>query len=233
LSQVDTTKSGDASLIYSTYLGGNKDDNVFGLTLDVSGRVVVTGLTNSTDYPTLNPLFTDPGDNDYDIFVSRLDTSKSGAASLLFSTYLGGAGDDEGFGITTDGSCNIYVAAYTTSTNIPTENAFDDTFGGVADPYVAEIDQDGVPAITSAGTAEGSVGEAFSYTITSDATDPEFSASSLPAGLSLSGDTISGTPSVEGTTNVVLQVKDARCVGTKTLTLSIGTKGSGGCSLVQ
>lgn len=102
---IDTTKSGDASLVYSTYLGGAGDDSGYGVAFDVSGRAVVTGYTKSADYPTVDSLSGDPGDNDYDVFVSRLDTMKSGNASLLFSTYLGGSGDDEGFGVTTDARC--------------------------------------------------------------------------------------------------------------------------------
>ncbi len=59
-----------------------------------------------------------------DAFAVKLNSSGSG---LLFSTYLGGSGDDAGNGIAVDGSGNIYVAGNTKSPNFPTVNAFQST----------------------------------------------------------------------------------------------------------
>ena len=75
-------------LPYSTYLGGSSIDSNFDSVADDSGNVYVTGYTESTDFPILNQYQSFQGDGD--AFVTKLDTTQSGAASLLYSTYLGG-----------------------------------------------------------------------------------------------------------------------------------------------
>jgi hypothetical protein len=78
------------------------------------------------------------------------------------------------------------------------------------------------PTITSALTANGTVGQAFSYTITASGTTPiTFGASGLPAGLSRSGATISGTPTTAGTNNITLTAVNAYGGATNTLALRI------------
>ena len=74
-------------LVYSTYLGGGASDRGYGIAVDSSGNVYVTGETASTDFPTLYQYQADQLGTD--VFVSKLDTSQSGTASLLYSTYLG------------------------------------------------------------------------------------------------------------------------------------------------
>ena len=82
----------------------------------------MTGYTRSANFPTLNQYQTDPGDDDDDAFVTKIDTTKSGAASLVYSTYLGGNRLRNGDGIAVDGSGNAYVTGYTGSTDFPTLN---------------------------------------------------------------------------------------------------------------
>jgi PKD repeat protein len=83
------------------------------------------------------------------------------------------------------------------------------------------------PAITSSLTATGTVGQAFSYTIeASGATPMTFEATPLPAGLSLSGATISGTPTTEGSTNVSIKVTNSAGSDTKTLAVTINPTGA-------
>src|SRR5262249_39728443 len=80
-------------LLYSTFLGGTGSEAAAGVALDASGRAVVAGFTNFSNFPTstgaLQPVY---GGN-RDAFVAKLDTTQSGAASLLFSAYLRGSGD--------------------------------------------------------------------------------------------------------------------------------------------
>jgi hypothetical protein len=113
LTRIDTTQSGAASLIYSTYLGGaganagaagglGFGDEGFGVTVDTSSNAYIAGATSSTDFPTTANAFrtTVPTNNAKDAaFVARIDTTKSGAASLIYSTYLGGEALDAGLGI--------------------------------------------------------------------------------------------------------------------------------------
>src|SRR5207248_2911078 len=74
-----------------------------------------------------------------DAFVAAINTNAAGAAGLVYSTYLGGSGDDTGYGIASDGSGNAYVTGVTTSTNFPAVNGFQAANGGGADAFVAKI----------------------------------------------------------------------------------------------
>jgi hypothetical protein len=112
-------------LIYSTYLGGNLDENDGGwmgfqlIAVDNSGCAYVTGTTESTNFPTLNPFQTDQ--LGWDAFVTKLSSAGN---SLVYSTYLGGNGFDQGSGIAVDSSNCAYIAGITTGTDFPTQNPF-------------------------------------------------------------------------------------------------------------
>ncbi len=142
VTKIDTTKTGAASLIYSTYLGGIGDDQGFGIALDSSGNTYVVGLTAATNFPTTVGAFqTVFGGGLNDAFVAKFDTTKSSAASLVYSTYLGGSGDDQGFGIAVNSSGNAHVTGITSSVNFPTTSgAFQTVFGGGAhDAFLTKL----------------------------------------------------------------------------------------------
>ncbi|MCL6600113.1 MAG: SBBP repeat-containing protein, partial [Alicyclobacillus macrosporangiidus] len=125
------------TLLYSTYLGGNGDDEGFGIAVDSSGSAYVTGFTNSTNFPTQNPFQGSFAGGIYDVFVTKLSLAGN---TLLFSTYLGGNGDDEGFGITVDSSGSAYVTGITNSPNFPTQDPFQRFFaGGSYDAFVTKL----------------------------------------------------------------------------------------------
>lgn len=119
----------DPELEYSTYLGGNLDDDVEDIAVDQAGNVYLTGRTTSADFPTTDGAFHDflafcLGDCG-DAFVTKLDPSVS---TLVYSTYLGGTigiapymstGDDGGKAIAVDGEGNAYVTGSTASYNFP------------------------------------------------------------------------------------------------------------------
>src|SRR5882672_2006616 len=128
---------GSAPLVYSTYLGGSGDDIGLGIAVDAAGNASLTGRTNSANFPTTPAAFqTVPGGSN-DAFVTKLNTSGS---VLIYSTYLGGSGDDVGQGIALDNSGNTYVAGYTTSTNFPTSlAALQPTLAGPADAFVTKL----------------------------------------------------------------------------------------------
>lgn len=135
--KIDPTESGTSSLIYSTYLGGGSSDIAFGIAVDNSGNAYVTGETESTNFPTLNQYQTDQGS--YDAFVTKIDTTESGASCLIYSTYLGSSNDDYGTDIAVDGSGNAYVVGNTNSTAFPTLNQYQ-THQGSYDAFVTKLD---------------------------------------------------------------------------------------------
>jgi hypothetical protein len=122
VAKLDTNAVGAAAFLYSTYLGGRPWDIGMGIAVDSSGHVYVTGTTYSRLFPTKNQYQTNQGYSD--AFVTKLDTNAVGAASLLYSTYLGGVGTDEGYSIAVDSSGNAYVTGQATSSDFPMLNQF-------------------------------------------------------------------------------------------------------------
>jgi hypothetical protein len=133
--------SGSADLVYSTYLGGASDDGATGVVVDGTGDAYVTGLTFSTRFPTVTPFQAGLAGGD-DAFVAKLNPAASGSASLVFSTYLGGSGDDQGTGIAVDSSDNVYISGVTASTDFPVAGAFQPanaSASGLQDAFYAKL----------------------------------------------------------------------------------------------
>ena len=143
--QLDTTRSGASSLIYSTYLGGTDADSALGIAVDAKGNCYVAGWTYSLDFPTRNPYQSVLVEGATDGFVVRLDTSRSGAAGLIYSTLLGGAGSDSCLDIAVDNSNRAYVTGWTYSKNFPTKNQYQ-TYRGLSDTFVSKINTAGTGA---------------------------------------------------------------------------------------
>jgi hypothetical protein len=139
VTKLNTNTSGDASLVYSTYLGGNGPDEAAGIAADEMGNAYVTGTTESSDFPTRNALQTDQPNPD--AFVTKINTNVSGDSSLAYSTYLGGSTTDEGQGIAADDVGNAYVTGYTSAANFPTRNQFQSTtLVGNTNAFVTRLD---------------------------------------------------------------------------------------------
>jgi hypothetical protein len=134
------TFSETGSLLSSTFLGGNNADYANGIEFISLSDCYVIGNTYSDDFPTLNA-YQSTYSSDGDVFVTRLADD----GSLLWSTFLGGNGDDYGMGIDTtyiEESC--YVTGFTDSSDFPTLNASDSTFnGGSEDAFVAKLSSTG------------------------------------------------------------------------------------------
>jgi hypothetical protein len=124
------------SWVYSTYLGGTSGDAGYGIALDSFGNAVVTGVTQSTDFPILHPVQTKIGGSG-DAFVTSLKWA-SGVLNLVYSTYLGGSNWDQGYGIATDSSGDAYVSGYTFSSNFPTYSPVQ-SFLGTTTAFVTEL----------------------------------------------------------------------------------------------
>lgn len=112
------------SLLYSTYLGGNGAEYGGDVAVDNAGNAYLTGASLANDFPRRNALQNSVSTIP-DAIVAKINTTQSGDASWVFSTYLGANGADYGFGIGLNPTTgNIYVAGYTTSLNLPTVNAY-------------------------------------------------------------------------------------------------------------
>lgn len=135
---------GDGSaLVYSTYLGGSESEIGTGITVDAASNAYLTGITYSSDFPTLNAAQPASGGGP-DAFVTKLNPAGS---ALIFSTYLGGNRNENinGGGIAIDAAANVYVTGETASNNFPTTlGAVQTTYGGgLSDAFAAKLDATG------------------------------------------------------------------------------------------
>lgn len=157
----------DPVVSYSTYLGGSGFDYAYGIAVDSSGSAYVTGQTDSLDFPVSDALQKSLGGGTcgttldvfpcFDVFVTKLSASGS---SVVYSTYLGGSGDDFGKGIALDASGNAYVTGYTDSADFPLLSPFQPNYSGgncgsAADPvpcfdaFVAKLNSSGSALVYS------------------------------------------------------------------------------------
>ncbi|MHA1247645.1 MAG: SBBP repeat-containing protein [Candidatus Thorarchaeota archaeon] len=126
-------------LLYSTYVGGTYHEFGRSIALTSSGSVLVGGETTSSDFPMVDAInSTYSGASD--CFLFELG---AGGDSLLFSTYIGGSGDDFVNDIDLDGTGNVYVVGHTWSPDFPVVNATYPGFSGESDAFVAKINTAG------------------------------------------------------------------------------------------
>ncbi|MBS1786939.1 MAG: SBBP repeat-containing protein [Acidobacteria bacterium] len=138
------TPSG-AVLIYSTFLGGSGSDLGQGIALDIQGNAHVTGFTDSANFPLVNPVQTKlngTGSAGYDAYAAKFNSIGS---ALLFSTYVGGSDEEDGYAIALDSVGNIYLTGRTTSTNYPIKTPVQNTLSGVGDVFVTKISEISTP----------------------------------------------------------------------------------------
>jgi hypothetical protein len=108
----------DPILVYATFLGGSGDDSAVAIAVDGAGNAYVTGFTSSATFPgvsggSIQP--TNAGGSE-DVFVTKINAT---GTAIVYSTFLGGGGDDEPLGIAVDGDGNAYVTGYTSSATFP------------------------------------------------------------------------------------------------------------------
>jgi len=146
-----------ARLLFSTYLGGSGADVGSAISVDGSGNVYVTGETQSSDFPTngVSP----PFGGSHDAFVAKLTASDS---NLVYSTFLGGSGDDRGQSVAVDSSGNAIVVGVTASVDFPVVNAIQTNFaGGLYDIFVTKLSPDGATKQFSTYLGDTGDDEAF------------------------------------------------------------------------
>jgi len=170
VTKVDPTLSGTGSVAYSTYFGGSTPSNGEtvggGITVNANSDVYITGGTNFTDMPVLNASQGTLAGG-LDAFVAEMNPAAITGSQLLYSTYLGGTGDDIGYGIAADSS-SAYVVGSTSSTNFPAAGtgSFQSANGGGIDAFMAKLAN---PVTT--GTTPGSVTLSYSTYLGGSGTD--------------------------------------------------------------
>lgn len=130
-----------SSLVYSTFLGGDNDDRGRGVALDASGSAYVTGDSEvgTVDYPTTPGAFDTTHNGSGDAVITRVSPDGS---TLLYSSFLGGAMNDVGWGVAVDAAGHIYVTGRTfdAAPDYPvTPGAFDTTQNGEYDGFVTKL----------------------------------------------------------------------------------------------
>ncbi|HEY1203956.1 MAG TPA: SBBP repeat-containing protein, partial [Bryobacteraceae bacterium] len=124
------------ALVYSTFLGGSGIDVGTGIAVDGTGAAYVTGNTSSTDFPVKFPVQDTYGGGNADAFVTKLTPAGN---ALVYSTYLGGSGFDQGFAIAVDGTGSAYVAGSTESPNFPVQEAYQSALRGPGNAFVTKL----------------------------------------------------------------------------------------------
>jgi hypothetical protein len=133
-------RPGDPELTYSMLLGGAGFDFAQSIAVDALGHAHVVGSTGSSGFPSTNAFQAAFRGGNYDAFLTKVSPQGDG---LLFSTFLGGGNQDEGFGVALDASANVFVTGYTGSGNFPVTNALYATKAPNRDAFVAKFDSTG------------------------------------------------------------------------------------------
>ena len=147
-----------SALLYSTYLGGAFVTRANAIAADGSGNAYVTGVTypptsGSDNFPLQNPLQPALGGGT-DAFLTKINAAGN---ALVYSTYLGGSGDDSGLGVAVDGAGNAYVTGSTVSNDFPAINAFQPFRGGTRQPVLKSLHAGTTWSAGSASEATGAV----------------------------------------------------------------------------
>jgi hypothetical protein len=145
------------SIVYSTFLGGGGGDYGTAIAVDATGNAYVTGVTASATFPGVSgsSIQPAPGGGD-DAFVTKVDAS---GASIVYSTFLGGSGNDAAMGIAVDGAGNAYVTGGTSSASFPgvAGSSIQPAYAGAGDAFVTKINAAGTAIAYS--TFLGGVGD--------------------------------------------------------------------------
>ena len=134
-----------SNIVYSTYLGGGFGDLGRGIAVDLSGNVFLAGSTFSEDFPVASA-FQGTNRGLGDAFVARINVS---GTALTYSSFLGGAGTDEGAGVAIDASGNAYVVGNTNSADFNTRNPLQPTNRGQQEIFVSKVAPNGAQLLYS------------------------------------------------------------------------------------
>lgn len=148
-----------SKLVYASYLGGSAADFGQGIAVSSSGNAYVTGSTESFDFPTVTPLqvgndgcttISEEGQMvetcNSAVFIAEVNAT---ASALVYSTYLGGSGNNSGQAIAVDAGGNAFITGTTSSTDFPTQNAWQSQSGGGSDAFLTELNPPGSALVFS------------------------------------------------------------------------------------
>lgn len=128
-------------LIFSTFLGGEGDDNAFAVVVDGTGHPYVVGATTSDDFPTTSGAHDRSHNGGQDGFVTKFMPDGS---DFVYSTYLGGDADDAIFAVALDSEDRPWLTGQTKSDDFPTTTGADDrSHNGMYDAFVTRLNEDG------------------------------------------------------------------------------------------
>lgn len=130
----------DPAVNYTTFLGGAGADSIAGVAVDDAGSAYFVGRTASADFPTVTGSYQTALGGSTDAFVTKI---ASDGTSLVYSTFLGGSGIDEGNAIVIDVSGAAYVTGFTQSANFPLQSPYLGALAGPQDAFVTKLSPDG------------------------------------------------------------------------------------------
>ena len=174
-------------LLYSTYFGGLSSDEGHSIAVDGAGNAYITGYTSSDNLPTTANATQKARSGGPDAYLLKLSPAGN---SMLFSTFLGGTGEDRGTAVALDPKGGIYVTGVTGSANFPTASAMQGSnAGGLADVFVTKF---GPTGTVQYSTFIGGRGNDQAYGLAVDAAGSVY----------VTGYTTSGCPPIpDGTKN--------------------------------
>jgi len=138
-----------SALVYSTYLGGGSVEYGNAIAVDSAGAAYITGGTSSPfDFPLMNPI-QGALSGSLDAFITKINPAGS---ALVYSTFLGGSGNDITHGIAVDSAGAAYITGETNALDFPTMNPIQGVNGGnmnQTDAFVTKINPAGSALIYS------------------------------------------------------------------------------------
>jgi hypothetical protein len=136
-----------SKILYSSYLGGESREGLWGMTIDDSDNLILAGRTFSNDFPITENAWDKHLSGDEDMYLTKFSSNGSG---LLYSTFIGGTGMEEPFHCIVDPEGNYILSGITDSSDFPvSSNAYDDTLTGNSDSFILKLLADGSSLIFS------------------------------------------------------------------------------------
>jgi len=152
-------------ILYSTYIGGNNRDVPLSIAVDSAGNAYIAGFTYSANFPITSGALRSSFSGQSKAFVLKLNPSGNG---FVYSTFLGGSGDDYATGIAVDAVGQAYLSGYTASVDFPVSSkAFQSSYGGGAsDGFFAKLNAAGSQLIYA--TYLGGIGNDTAFAVALD-----------------------------------------------------------------